>query len=192
MSASASDPYAILGVDASVSDAELRAAYRRLVKQHHPDHNNGSEESERLFEAVQDAYARARALRAGGGATGARAGRSSARGPAGPSAGSAPHADDLDARLAAMENELREAQQARERAERARQEAIRAARQAAAAASGPRTPSGNARGRPTDEELGYYSTEDSISKILADAREALADRFDDLADRLKGDDPGGD
>jgi hypothetical protein len=87
-----------------------------------------------------------------------------------------------------MESELREAQQARERAERARQEAIRAAREAAAAASGARTPSADGRARPTDEELGYYSTEDSISKILTDAREALADRFDDLADLLKGDD----
>jgi curved DNA-binding protein CbpA len=186
MSAPASDPYTVLGVDPSASDTELRAAYRRLVKQHHPDHNNGSEESERRFEAVQDAYARVRALRAGG-ESGTR--DTSGRGPAGPRASaSARGVDDLDQRLAAMESELREARQARERAERARREAVRAAREAAAAARG-RPGSADARTRPTDEELGYYSTDDSVSKILADAREALADRFDDLADLLKGDEP---
>ncbi len=31
------DAYAILGVNASVSDAELKKAYRRLMSQHHPD-----------------------------------------------------------------------------------------------------------------------------------------------------------
>jgi len=31
------DAYAILGVDASVSDAELKKTYRRLMSQHHPD-----------------------------------------------------------------------------------------------------------------------------------------------------------
>ncbi len=31
------DAYAILGVDQSVSDAELKKAYRRLMSQHHPD-----------------------------------------------------------------------------------------------------------------------------------------------------------
>jgi curved DNA-binding protein CbpA len=57
------DPYQTLGVRANASDAELRAAYRRLVQLHHPDHNGGSADSARRFEEVQEAYARVRELR---------------------------------------------------------------------------------------------------------------------------------
>ena len=31
------DPYAVLEVSPTATDAEIKAAYRRLVKQHHPD-----------------------------------------------------------------------------------------------------------------------------------------------------------
>ncbi len=35
--ADASDPYTILGLDHEVTDKDLKAAYRKLVKEHHPD-----------------------------------------------------------------------------------------------------------------------------------------------------------
>ncbi len=186
------DPYQTLGVSRNAADAEVRAAYRRLVQLHHPDHNGGSAEAAVRFEAVQEAYAEVRRLRAGG--AGARSGsRASAR----PRAESAARASDdpsLDQRLADIERELREANAARERARQA-------AREAAAAARGTDRP--DAR-RATDEELGYVSTDDSFTKILSDARDELfgtaseagaaarpaahrvADLLDELAAKLRG------
>ena len=152
MAAPAGDPYAILGVSPGASDRELQAAYRRLVQLHHPDHNQGSAESARRFEEIQEAYARVRVLRAG-----ARA-KEVATDP------------DVEARLADLERELREAQEARERA-----------RRAAAEAAAPAAPE-----RPSDEELGYVTTEDSFGKILADARSELADRFADTSEEPAG------
>ena len=40
------DPYGVLGVAPGASDAEIKAAYRALVKQHHPD--AGGEEAAML------------------------------------------------------------------------------------------------------------------------------------------------
>ena len=161
--ASRADPYAVLGVRADASDEEVRSAYRRLVQLHHPDHNHGSAESERRFEEVQEAYAQVRKLRAGGA-------RAAAPPPPPPRAAADP---DLDARLKDMERDLREAHLARERARRA-------AAEAAASAE---------RKRPSDEELGYIKTDDSFSKIFADAgaslSEQLAELFDDARDEIK-------
>lgn len=78
---------------------------------------------------------------------------------------------DVEARLADLERELHEAQEARERARRA-------AAQAAA---------GAAPERPSDEELGYVTTDDSFGKILADARSELVDRFGDTPEEPAGD-----
>ncbi len=161
--ASRADPYVVLGVRADASDEEVRSAYRRLVQLHHPDHNHGSAESERRFEEVQEAYAQVRKLRAGGA-------RAAAPPPPPPRAAADP---DLDARLKDMERDLREAHLARERARRA-------AAEAAASAE---------RKRPSDEELGYIKTDDSFSKIFADAgaslSEQLAELFDDARDEIK-------
>ncbi|HZU40647.1 MAG TPA: DnaJ domain-containing protein [Solirubrobacteraceae bacterium] len=148
------DPYRVLGVRASASEAEIRAAYRRLVKLHHPDHNPGSAEAARRFEEVQEAYARIQRLRAR---------------PAGPSDLAADPA--LEARLAEMERQVRQAQAARDRAGR------RAARRAGSDAAAAAGPAPGRRERPTDEELGYVTTDDSLRRILADARSELGTRF---------------
>ncbi|MBV9197254.1 MAG: DnaJ domain-containing protein [Solirubrobacterales bacterium] len=177
----ASDPYKTLGIKPDATEAELRAAYRRLVQRHHPDHNQGSAEAARRFEEVQEAYAQVRRLRAAdpriraGRAAdqGARAGRAADPGTRAARDASARPAPDphLDARMADLERQVRQAGVARERARRA---AAAAAAEASAAAS----PAASRRPeRPTDEELGYIKTDDSFTKILADAREEIAHHF---------------
>jgi hypothetical protein len=178
------DPYETLGVRPTASDDELRAAYRRLVQLHHPDHNGGSAASTRRFEEIQEAYAQVRRRREGATQTRRPEGatRTQRPAPAPPPPDPAP-----DPRLADLEREIHEAHLARERARQA-------AREAAAE---------SAR-RPSDEELGYVRTDDSLSKILADARTQAAERFaevkepvakrvadllDDIASRLSGDKP---
>jgi DnaJ-class molecular chaperone len=158
-----SDPYRTLGVRPSASDEEIRAAYRRLVQLHHPDHNGGSAESARHFEEIQEAYAWIKELRQHRSAPGAAPG--AATGPAQPGSGQGTD-PDVESRLADLERELRHARQA---AERARAAARQAARDAAARVSGSERPE-----RPTDEELGYIRTDDTFSKILADARSELS------------------
>jgi curved DNA-binding protein CbpA len=152
----ARDPYQTLGVRSSASDEQVRAAYRRLVQLHHPDHNHGSAESAQRFEEVQNAYAEVRRRRADGG--GARRERPR---PADPG---------VDSRMADLERQVREAsERARREAQKARDRARRAARGAAAGRPG----------RASDEELGYFETQDSFSKIVSDARDELAHRFSD-------------
>lgn len=46
-------PYTVLNVPATASSDEIRAAYRALVKRHHPDAPSGSAD---LFRAIQAAY----------------------------------------------------------------------------------------------------------------------------------------
>jgi hypothetical protein len=90
----------------------------------------------------------------------------------------------VEARIADLEREVREAQQARDAARKAAREA---AREAAARPS---------PGRPSDDELGYVTTDDSFGKIISDVVDELADglagarrhpaaqRLRDLIDRL--------
>ncbi len=50
------DPYKTLGVERTASDAELKSAYRKLVKKLHPDINPGRDDIERKFKEVTSAY----------------------------------------------------------------------------------------------------------------------------------------
>lgn len=51
-----SDPYKVLGVHRGATDDEIKKAYRRLARQHHPDLNNNSGASEQRFKEVSEAY----------------------------------------------------------------------------------------------------------------------------------------
>jgi hypothetical protein len=186
MSRAGADPYAVLGVAEGVSDAELRRVYRALVKQHHPDHNGGSAESAARFARVQEAYSevlRRRTVASDTGDASASAARKGAPGQGahgqsapGPPPAPAPNRGgdpDLDQRIRDMEQEIavRGAEKLRRSRELAAQEAAarqRAAYEAVAAA---------ARRRPTPEELGNYSTDDSFTKIVDDAAEKLSERL---------------
>ncbi len=52
-----SDYYELLGVKRNATAAELKTAYRRLAREHHPDANNGDASSEAIFKEVSEAYA---------------------------------------------------------------------------------------------------------------------------------------
>ncbi len=53
----ARDFYDVLGVQRNASDAEIKKAYRRLAKEHHPDANDQSPQAEARFKEVSEAYA---------------------------------------------------------------------------------------------------------------------------------------
>jgi hypothetical protein len=71
----------------------------------------------------------------------------------------------VSSRMEDLERELREAHAARERARRAARDAVR-----------------DATGRPSDEELGYYSTDDSFGKIIGDLADEGGDKLSHARD----------
>ena len=50
------DFYKILGVAKDASDADIKKAYRKLARQHHPDRNAGNAASEKKFKDISEAY----------------------------------------------------------------------------------------------------------------------------------------
>jgi molecular chaperone DnaJ len=52
----ARDYYEILGVERGCDDAALKAAYRKLAMEHHPDRNDGCTDAEARFKEVGEAY----------------------------------------------------------------------------------------------------------------------------------------
>ena len=50
------DPYEVLGVQKTDSEAAIRSAYRKLAKRHHPDVNPGKPEAAERFKEISAAY----------------------------------------------------------------------------------------------------------------------------------------
>lgn len=48
--------YKILNVEKTATEDEIKAQYRKLAIQFHPDKNSGSEESKQNFQRIQEAY----------------------------------------------------------------------------------------------------------------------------------------
>jgi len=51
------DFYAVLGVSQAVTPSDLKKAYRKLARTHHPDANQGDASSEQRFKEIGEAYA---------------------------------------------------------------------------------------------------------------------------------------
>ena len=51
------DYYAVLGVPKTASQSDIKKAYRKLAREHHPDRNSGDAASERKFKDVNEANA---------------------------------------------------------------------------------------------------------------------------------------
>src|SRR5687768_15015635 len=52
----AKDYYEILGVPKTATEKEIKAAYRKLARKHHPDVNPGDKKAEDQFKDISEAY----------------------------------------------------------------------------------------------------------------------------------------
>ncbi len=50
------DYYSILGINQTADSAQIRAAYKSLALQYHPDRNPGNPQAEELFKTINEAY----------------------------------------------------------------------------------------------------------------------------------------
>ena len=50
------DPYKILGVPKTASEAEIKKAFRALAKKHHPDKHAGDASAQKRFQEISGAY----------------------------------------------------------------------------------------------------------------------------------------
>jgi curved DNA-binding protein CbpA len=51
------DYYSLLEVDFNASEADIKAAYRKMARVHHPDmHSDAAEEHTRIFQEITEAY----------------------------------------------------------------------------------------------------------------------------------------
>ena len=50
------DYYAILGVNKSATQEEIKKAYRKLALKYHPDRNPGDKTAEEKFKEINEAY----------------------------------------------------------------------------------------------------------------------------------------
>ncbi|OIO55262.1 molecular chaperone DnaJ [Candidatus Peregrinibacteria bacterium CG1_02_54_53] len=86
------DLYTVLGVERSASKDDIKRAYRKLSKEHHPDRHKGDKGAEQRFKEVNEAYEvlsdeKKRAMYDRFGSTGGPAGAGGAGGGAGPFGG---------------------------------------------------------------------------------------------------------
>ena len=52
------DPFAVLGLNSSATEDEIKSAYRKLAKKYHPDLNPGDKAAEEKMREVNEAYTR--------------------------------------------------------------------------------------------------------------------------------------